>query len=148
MKRKFILALFAIAISLATSCNTRNPLDNIDKNLLSNAEKYIDALANYDFESARQYATPETKQITLQYFEGFIMPILDSSYIEKNTPATIRIDSVTFSSDTSATVYYYKKTPIRADNITLEMRQRNGQWLAHQVINPSISIGSNASAQS
>lgn len=76
------------------------------------------------------------------------MPILDSSYIEKNTPATIRIDSVTFSSDTSATVYYYKKTPIREDNISLEMRLRNGEWLAHQVINPSISIGSNASAQS
>ena len=144
MKQKTTPLLFALSTLLAISCSTKNALENIDPLLLSNAEKYIDAMANYDIESARQYATDETKNITLQFIEGFMMPKLDSSFIKKNTPAIIRIDSVTSADDTTATVYYNKKTPIRTDVVTLDMRLRNGQWLAHQVIDPKISLGTNA----
>ncbi|MBQ8703549.1 MAG: hypothetical protein IJ524_04170 [Bacteroidales bacterium] len=125
-KTPVIIALSLLAFA---ACKHEDPL-------LHNAQKYIQALADYDFEEARRYATPETYEISLKYFEESVMPGLDSSFLEHNTPATIRIDSVAFLSDTQATVYYNKKTPLTNANATADMRLRDGQWLGHLLVSP------------
>ncbi|MBP5677355.1 MAG: hypothetical protein J6W88_02525 [Bacteroidales bacterium] len=99
-------------------------------------------MAEYDISAARPYATEETQHATLDFIESNILPTIDSNYIHQNTPAQITIDSVIVSSDTSATVYFRKTTPIQKNTAaTLHMRQRDGKWLAHQVVDFTIRFG-------
>lgn len=131
--RNIILTAFFSAILL--SCNTRN-----EEEVLQVAEPYIKSLAEYDIESARPYATQETIETLLDKVEKNILPSLDTNYIKQNTNAEITIQRVEFASDTSATVFYNKKTQIQNTNTKLEMRYRNGKWLAHQPFDSRIKV--------
>ena len=115
--------------------------NSTEREVRSNAEKYIMALAEYDLDAARPYATEETCTMTLDFIESNIMPTVDTAYIAQNTPAEIKIDSIVFASDTAATVYYRKSTPIQTNTpAVIDMRLRNGQWLAHQLVDFTIRV--------
>ena len=131
MKKTGIYLMAALTlVGCLTACQR-------DGGLRRNAKQYIQAMADYDIDRAYPYATLETQKYTLDYFKPIIL-ILDSSYIASNTPATITIDSITHSDDTSATVYFHKKTPLQPHvTSTVEMRLRDGQWLAHQIVKPA-----------
>lgn len=132
------ICIYSILILCLTACTE----DIREKAVRENAEKYIRALAEYDFEAARPYATLETQQRTLDFIESNILPTIDSASIKQNTPAKLTIDSIVFSSDTSARVFYRKTTPIQTNTpATVDMRLRNGQWLAHQLIDFTIRMG-------
>ena len=60
--------------------------------------------------------------------------MLDTGYIAKDTPASIEIISTNILSDSSALVVYHKTTPIKDFTDTLELRKRDGNWLAHSPI--------------
>lgn len=127
-----IISLTAIIVSLTlTSCSSPSS----ERHLKHNAKHYVQAMADYRVEDAMPYATPETQQITLNYLLKNIMPHMDTNYIHSNTPAKITLDSVKYSNDSVATVFYRKTTPL-VDNMqaTIEMHLHNGEWLAHQII--------------
>lgn len=128
MKRTILQITIVIAVLSTFACT------NSDYKLRKNALGYIQAMADYDIDAAYPYATEETQFYTLDYFKP-MLTILDSNYIASNTPAKITIDSIIHHTDTSATVYFHKETPLqqRAD-ATLDMRLRDGEWLAHQVV--------------
>lgn len=70
-----------------------------------------------------------------------IMPHMDSSYIEKNTPATIKIKGIRMVNDTTARVAYHKDTPITHQNDSITLVKRNGKWQANVVIKVPKIIG-------
>lgn len=104
-----------------------------NKEIKNAAYNYNYAVANYQIDEAVQYCTDETNNTTLKTAR-FLMQFVDSSYISSDTPATIDIVSVKRLSDTTASVVYHKQTPIKDFTDTLEMRKRDGRWLAHDPI--------------
>ena len=63
-----------------------------------------------------------------------MISLLDTAYIAKDTPAEVDIETVERTSDTTAMVHYRKRTPIKDMAYNLEMRKRDGRWLAHSPI--------------
>lgn len=112
-----------------------------NKEIKDAAYNYNYAVANYHLDEAEQYCTLETSATLLNTARN-LMQFVDSSYIASDTPATIVIVSVRQMSDTTAYVVYHMQTPIRELSDTLEMRKRDGRWLAHSPI-----IKNNADAQ-
>lgn len=106
--------------------------DNMGE-IKSVAYNYCIATSQYDFERAKHYCTDETKKTTL-LIANDVMSMLDTGYIAKDTPASIEIISTNILSDSSALVVYHKTTPIKDFTDTLELRKRDGNWLAHSPI--------------
>lgn len=129
MKTTLQLTLIACLSLLAACCGS-------EKNLVeSSADKYLNAMANYNFFEAKKYCTPETRQVTIKYIENKIMPYLDSNYMQQNTPATIKIKKIKMTSDSTATVFYHKTTPINTFDDSLQLvKFRGEEWRANQVI--------------
>lgn len=94
------------------------------------AYNYSFAMANYQLDEAAKYATVETQNTVLVRAEQLLQK-LDSSYIKSDTPATIEIETVEITSDTTAVATYHKVTPIKNFTGDLELRKRDGQWYAH-----------------
>lgn len=123
--RKSVLFFAALSLSLLLhSCNTERRL--IEESALG----YLDAMGNYRIKEAEAYATPETVEGTLRQIEKYIMPNLDSAFLTQNTPATIVINDVSITSDTTAEVSYTKTTPIQVQDGKLDMRKRGREWKA------------------
>lgn len=97
------------------------------------AYDYSIAMANYDIDGAEAFCTEETSASLLKTAR-YLMQFVDSSYIASDTPATIDIVSVERVTDTSAYAVFHKRTPIKDFTDTLEMRKRDGRWLAHDPI--------------
>lgn len=136
MKKTLLFSLAAILLS----CNST------EREVSKGAMQYIMAMSEYNISAARAYATEETQHTTLDFMESNIMPTIDPDYIAQNTPAKISIDSVVFDSDTSATVYFRKTTPIQTKTpANVAMRLRDGQWLAHQIVDFTIRMGTHPS---
>lgn len=118
--------LFLTMAILLTCCGCKS-----DRSLAEKAAyNYSFAMANYQLEEASKYATVET-QNTVIVRAGQLLQNLDSSYIKSDTPATIEITEVNFTSDTTAVATYHKTTPIKNFSGELELRKRDGQWYAH-----------------
>lgn len=94
---------------------------------------YLNAMGNYRFDEARPYATRQTCETTIDFFNS-IMPHTDTAYIVSNTPAEITIKSVHKTSDTTAYALFHKSTPITQQDDTLQLVKSDGQWLANVVI--------------
>lgn len=94
------------------------------------AYAYSYAMANYQVDDAAEYATEETKNTTLVKART-LMNAVGNEYIKSDTPAEIEITNIELMSDTVAIATYHKTTPIKDMTGTLELRKRNGEWLAH-----------------
>ncbi len=106
-----------------------------EKQLKEYAYGYLDAMGNYRFDDAYDYATQETQTNTLEVIQQRIMPNTDMEYIRRNTPAEITITGVDIIDDTTAIVSFHKSTPIQEQDGTLDMHKRGNRWLAHVLIN-------------
>lgn len=104
-----------------------------NKEIKEAAYQYSYAMANYRVDEAEQYSTQETISSTLEMARRMIMKI-DTSYIISDTPAKITITKIEQTSDTSAYAIYHKVTPIKDFSDTLQLRKREGKWLAHAPI--------------
>jgi len=124
MSKKVLLVSAVAAFVVCAACGRQ------DKAIEEAAYQYSFAMANYDLEGARPFATEETLNTTFVVAEA-LMNMVDSAYIASDTPATIEIDNLRRQSDTAATVTYHKKTPLRETTGELELRKRGGRWLAH-----------------
>jgi hypothetical protein len=123
MKKTF---LFLIAAFLFMCCGCKSDRSMAEKA----AYNYSFAMANYQLEDAAKYATAETKNTVLVRAEQLLQK-LDPSYIKSDTPATIEIENLEFTSDSTAVATYHKTTPIKNFSGELELRKRDGQWYAH-----------------
>lgn len=94
------------------------------------AYAYSYAMANYQVDDAAEYATEETKNTTLIKARS-LMKAVGEAYIQSDTPAEIEITSIELTTDTTAIATYHKTTPIKDLTGTLELRKRDGKWLAH-----------------
>ncbi|MBO7101122.1 MAG: hypothetical protein J6V98_03780 [Bacteroidales bacterium] len=94
------------------------------------AYNYSYAMANYQVDDAAKYSTNETIETTIEYAHHIINKI-DTAYIIADTPAIIEIASTNKTSDTTAYAIYHKVTPIKDFRDTLQLRKREGKWLAH-----------------
>lgn len=104
-----------------------------NKEIKEAAYQYSYAMANYRVDEAEPYSTQETISSTLEIARRMITKI-DTSYIISDTPAEITITKIEQTSDTSAYAIYHKVTPIKDFSDTLQLRKREGKWLAHAPI--------------
>lgn len=131
MKSK-VLFFLIISIAFTSASCQQKPVS--DKKLVKSvAYEYEQALGNYDIKTAYDYATDETRKQTLVIAES-LMKSVSRKNIEANMPAKIKISKVKILNDTTATANWHKKTPIKECSGTLELRKRNGKWLAHDMI--------------
>ena len=121
---KYFLCLLAVVLA---GCS------NDDKQIRTAAQGYLDAMGNYRPADARPYATEETCNVTLAFFEK-MMQHTDPSVYANNIPATITLGDITIEEDTLATVAFHKHTPSKEQDGEIELVRRNGQWQVHQVI--------------
>ena len=90
------------ALALMSACS------NDEKEIREVAYNYSYALANYKIEDATQYCTKETQETSLAY--GLeLMKGVSAEYIASDTPATIEIEGIEMTSDTTATAQYHKR---------------------------------------
>lgn len=127
---KHLLAYCLIATILFASCQQLSR----KRAVASNAKGFLECVANYDIAGAKNYATQETQEGTLQYIELVVLPMLTPEILDLSTPATIAIDSIDFTNDTTAQVYYSKTTPQGTSSNAIRMLKRNHKWLVDFVI--------------
>ena len=125
MKKITLTIICSILLLSASNCNTERSM------ITRTAFDYLDAMGNYRIAEAEAFSTEQTQKETLKYIEEYIMPDVDSSYLEKNTPATIEIKGVRMVNDSVARVAFHKTTPITTQDDTLTLHKENGQWKAH-----------------
>ena len=138
MKRIYFLYTIVISLLCVVSCSTE------EKQVRQAAMGYLDAMANYRFDDAYAYASKITRDTTLPFITNKLMPMVDSSFLAKNTPATVVIDDVAFLNDT-AWVSYKKTTPIKTLNNTIYLIKEQDRWVVDVVLQlpKKISIGGN-----
>lgn len=127
MKRFIFIPSLLCAGLLMAACSSD------EEKIRESAQGYLDALGNYRPAEARPYASVETCEKALAFYEA-LMKYTDSSVFKNNIPATIALGEISYSDDTSATVAFHKSTPITEQDGTLHMVKRDRKWLAHEVI--------------
>lgn len=127
MKRFILIPSLLCAGLLMAACSSD------EEKIRESAQGYLDALGNYRPAEARPYASVETCEKTLAFYEA-LMNYTDSSVFKNNIPATITLGEIDYSNDTSATMAFHKSTPITEQDGTLHMVKRGRKWLAHEVI--------------
>lgn len=123
MKKNVFIGLLGIAL-LFTGCNSE------EKMIQNAAYGYLNAMGNYHLSEAVPFASKETVEETIKVIEHVIMPNMDSTYIKRNTPATIEILEIVQENDTAAVVTYRKTTPIKVQRGTLNLVKRENKWQA------------------
>ena len=127
MKRFIFIPSLLCAGLLMAACSSD------EEKIKESAQGYLNALGNYRPAEARPYASVETCEKALAFYEA-LMKYTDSSVFKNNIPATIALGEISYSDDTSATVAFHKSTPITEQDGTLHMVKRDRKWLAHEVI--------------
>ncbi|MBP3762367.1 MAG: hypothetical protein J6I49_00630 [Bacteroidales bacterium] len=125
MKYKFIYTLLA-AGAVAAACGGGKR----DADIAEAAYNYCMATSVYDIDAAEAYCTEESARKTLQTAR-YLMQFVDSAYIASDSPVEITIKKTRQTSDTTAYAVYHKTTPIKDFTDTVQLRKRDGRWLAH-----------------
>ena len=112
MKRFILIPSLLCAGLLMAACSSD------EEKIKESAQGYLNALGNYRPAEARPYASAETCEKTLAFYEA-LMKYTDSSVFKNNIPATIALGEIDYSDDTSATVAFHKSTPITEQDGTL-----------------------------
>lgn len=127
-------ALFValVVVTVAVACHKRQPAPSAEEQpIVAAAQGYLDAMANYDMDAAIPFASRETREGTIPFFRTMIAKC-DSSYIRRNTPASIQIDSIRRQpGDSTAIAFFTKTTPVQTQHQQLTLIKRQGIWQAH-----------------
>ena len=122
------ITILLTAVLLFTACT------NDEEQIAHSAQGYLEAMGNYRPTEARQYATQQTCDVTLAFFER-VMEFTDSSVYANNIPAEITLGNIVIADDTTATVDYHKSTPSTQQDGTVHLAKRDGTWLVNEVLN-------------
>lgn len=125
-KKSLTLLLSALATLLTTACVN-------EKAISTTAQGYLDAMANFKPNEAIPYASQATVDGYIKYVNTVLMPQLDTNKvlqqaISVDIPATITIDNIDVTSDTTATVAYTKQTPSRTAHESIALIKEDGKW--------------------
>lgn len=96
---------------------------------------YLYALGNYRPNEARPYATTETAEVTLAFWER-VMEHTDPSVYANNIPAEITIKEVRIV-DTTAIAEFHKQTPSTEQDGEVNLVKRNNKWFVHEILDIS-----------
>lgn len=124
-----------IILSALLLCSCLSSRDNI-KEIKEVAYNYSYAMANYRIDDAEPYCTQETHDGVLVTGRK-LMAAVQPGYIESDTPATVTIEKVELTSDTTAIAYYHKTTPIKDMRGDVPLVFRDGEWLVHIILKSS-----------
>lgn len=128
---QLLLPLLAAVLLAGCGCDTCKVAKNADeKAICKSAYGYIIATSNYEIDEAAQYASKETREVTLPFIKNVLLPLVDSAFLASSVPATATIDSILVEGD-SAWVGYTKTTPLGESQGTLPMVKEDGKWLAY-----------------
>lgn len=141
--------------SLIVKCNIKTNIDNMGKSRIilfaaiamifaackgddmtdirTAAQGYLDAMGNYKPTEARAYATKETCEQTLSFYEE-LLKHTDPKVFANNMPAEITLGNVTIE-DSTAVIEFHKHTPITEQDGTLALVKRDKKWQVDEVIN-------------
>ena len=120
MKKSLIVV--AVGLTMA-SCSNRAAVER-------RAYQYLVHTSAYDIEAARHYVTPETDSTTMVVARNLMVDV-DSTYTASDRPAQLSLLRTTITDDTTATVCYHKRTPLKNFTDSLALRRRDGRWLIH-----------------
>lgn len=126
MKRVF--RLFAIIATITTLASCVDDTEMISET----AQGYLDAMGNYKPTEARAFATKETCDSTLSFYEKIMENLPPESYAN-NIPATITLGEIS-KEDSTATVAFHKSTPSTQQDGSISLVKRDGKWLVQEVI--------------
>ena len=126
MKEIKHIMLFLAVGTLLLSCS--NDKEGVEKAALG----YLNAMGNYKPSEARPFATVETVNTTISFYE-MMVKYTDSSVYSNNIPAIITITSTSIE-DSSAQVCFHKSTPTVEQDGTIDLIKTNGHWLVDQVL--------------
>ena len=125
--RIFIITAVVAASVLFASCKSNQ------KKAEEVAYNYAYAMANYQVSEAAKYASEETKNTTLVMAERLVKAV-DQKYIQSDTPAKVEIMEVKITDDTVGLAIFHKTTPIKDMMCKLNLRKRDGKWVAYDTI--------------
>ena len=124
MKKTTIITSVLIALFL-NACNSNYN----EQEIRSNAQGYLQAVGNYNFDEAIPYASKQTREKTIPIFKH-LQEHADTAYVNSNRPAEFTFHNVRRLSDTTARIYYHKHTPIAEIDDSLTLLYEDGHWLA------------------
>ena len=127
MTKKWFSFTFILLVLLFVSCKSDK------EKATSVAYKYANAMANYQVAEAAQYASEETKKTTLVMADRLIKAV-GEKYIASDTPAKVEILDMRITDDTVGLAVFHKTTPIKDMMCQLNLRKRNGKWVAYDTI--------------
>lgn len=127
--KKYIAAIASLCLLLTVACSSRQ--DQIEKA----AKGYLQAMGDYQMDDAIPFATNYTRENTIPTLKSMLAQA-DTVYVNQNRPAEITIKKTEMLSDTSATVYYHKHTPIKEADGTVTVLLEDGQWLVDVKLGP------------
>lgn len=104
------------------------------KKISETAYSYLNAMGNYQPSKARPFATPQTSDVTLSFYET-VLEHTDSVVYINNIPADITIGEINIFNDTCATVAFHKSTPSTQQDGSINLVKRGNQWLVDEVLN-------------
>ena len=107
---------------------------NDEEQIRQCAQGYLDAMGNYRPTEARQYATQQTCDVTLAFYER-VIEVTDPNVYKDNMPAEITIGDITIADDTTATAAFHKSTPTTQQDGSIDLVKRDHKWQVHQVLN-------------
>lgn len=107
---------------------------NDEEQIRQCAQGYLDAMGNYRPTEARQYATQQTCDVTLAFYER-VIEVTDPNVYKDNMPAEITIGDITIADDTIATAAFHKSTPTTQQDGSIDLVRRDHKWQVHQVLN-------------
>ena len=128
----------ALSFSLSYNKNMKHPVtllaaalllaacSNDQEQIKQSAYGYLDAMGNYRPTDARPYATQQTCDVTLAFYEN-VMEYTDSSVYSNNIPAEITIGEIIVADDTTATAAFHKSTPTVQQDGTVHLVKRQGR---------------------
>lgn len=122
----FLLACVAVSL-LCSSCKSNQ------KKAEEVAYKYAYAMANYQVSEAAKYASEETQNTTLVMAERLVKAV-GEEYVKSDTPAKVEIIEVKITDDTVGLAIFHKTTPIKDMMCKLNLRKRDGKWVAYDTI--------------
>lgn len=128
MRHSKTIATTLIIPMLMVACKTE------EKKVETVAYRYLDAIGNYRFAEARAYATQQTCDVTLDFYQNVVIPHTPPQALESNLPAKITIKEVSVVDDTTAWATFHNKAPKTEHDDTVRLVKEDGEWKVRDVI--------------
>lgn len=130
MKIATYFSLVLMTFFISSCANKYN-----EEEIRANAQGYLQAVGDYQFDEAIPYASQHTREYTIPTFK-MLLEHSNMEYINSNRPSVFTYYNVRRINDTAACIYYHKHTPIKEVDDSLTLIYEDGHWLADVHLGP------------